>query len=89
MFEEITKKYKVKDYLALFSILALGFGLFLFFGYNRAAQKLVVLATAGGYVVWGIVHHALQKDLHLSVMVEYILVAFLTSVVILSLLGRT
>lgn len=89
MFEEITKKYKVKDYLALFSILAVGFGLFLFFGYNRGAQKLVVLATAGGYVIWGIIHHAIHKDLHLSVIVEYILVAFLTSLIILSLLART
>lgn len=89
MFEEITKKYKVKDYLALFSVLAMGFGLFLYFGYNREAQKLVVLATAAGYVVWGIAHHAIHKDFHLSVIVEYLLVAFLTSLIILSLLART
>lgn len=89
MFEEITKKYKVKDYLALFSILAIGFGLFLFFGYNRYAQKLMVIATAFSYVIWGVIHHAIQRDLYLSVIIEYLLVAFLTSLIILSLLART
>lgn len=88
MFEEITKKYKVKDYLALFSILALGFGLFLFFGYNRSAQTLVVLATAASYVIWGVIHHLFDKDFHWRILIEYLIVASLAAILLLSLLFR-
>ncbi len=89
MFEELVKEYKVKDYLVLFSFLAFSLALFLFFDYNRSAQQLVVVLTAAAYVLWGVIHHALQKDLHLKVVVEYLLVAFLASVVTLFLLSRT
>lgn len=89
MFEELVKEYKVKDYLALFSILAASLGLFLLFGYSRPIQKLIVFGTATAYVIWGIIHHALHKDLHLSVVFEYLLVALLASLTVLFLLERT
>ena len=89
MFEALVKEYKVKDYLVLFSLLAIGFGLFFFFDYHRPAQQLVVILTAMAYVIWGIAHHAFQKDLHPRVIIEYLLVAFLVSVVTLFLLSRT
>jgi energy-converting hydrogenase Eha subunit H len=88
MFEELVKEYKVKDYLLLFSILALGLGSFLYFGYSRPIQKLIVFLTSTGYVVWGIIHHALNRDLHLKVVMEYFLVALLASLTLLFLLER-
>jgi ABC-type iron transport system FetAB permease component len=89
MFEALVKEYKVKDYLILFSLLVIGFGLFFFFDYHRPAQQLVVILTAMVYVLWGIAHHGLQKDLHPRVVLEYLLVAFLASLVTLFLLSRT
>ncbi len=89
MFEELVKEYKVKDYLALFSILAVGFSLFLLFDYYRAAQQLVVVGTAVAYVIWGMIHHALHRDLHFRVVLEYCLVALLASMTTLFLLSRT
>lgn len=89
MFEELVKEYKVKDYLLLFSILAISLGLFLFFGYSRPIQKLIVFLTAAAYVLWGAIHHSLNKDLYLRVIWEYLLVALLASLTLLFILDQT
>jgi len=78
----------LKHYLALFSILALAVFFFIYFSYNRQAQAGIVLATAAAYVIWGVVHHWLKKDFHLRVLVEYLVVAALAVVLLLSLLAR-
>ncbi len=41
------------------------------------AQFMVVVSAAALYVVWGIVHHALQKTLKLRVTLEYVMIAAL------------
>ena len=72
-------------YLSLIGIFIAGILGFFLFSYDRAFQISVVVAVAFGYVVWGIVHHKLHNDLHLSVVIEYIAVAILGLVVVFSL----
>ncbi|KKS98677.1 MAG: hypothetical protein UV73_C0001G0198 [Candidatus Gottesmanbacteria bacterium GW2011_GWA2_43_14] len=60
-------------------ILILATGLVLFFA-NRGypdRQFSLTVAISALYVVWGILYHYLKGDLHLKVVIEYILIAFL------------
>ncbi|MFZ5933146.1 MAG: hypothetical protein ACOYT7_03690 [Patescibacteria group bacterium] len=75
-------------YLALFGILLVGGLSFALFSYDRVFQVAIAVATAVSYVVWGLVHHMLHKDLHLSVFIEYLLVASLGLIIIFSLIFR-
>ncbi len=61
---------------------------FLVFSYERAFQMAVAIGLALAYVAWGIIHHAIHRDLHLSVVIEYVVVASLGLVVMLSLIFR-
>ena len=47
----------------------------------------IAVGVAGAYITWGIVHHHLHRDLHVSVVVEYILIASLGVIVTLSILN--
>lgn len=78
----------MKHYLLLGTILAVGFGAFWFFNFNRMAQVGVTLVMAAAYVLWGIIHHSFRKDLHWRIIVEYLAVALITSVVVIYLLLR-
>lgn len=78
----------IQHYLPLLGILSAGTLGFVIFSYDRVFQASTVLATAVAYVVWGIVHHYIHRDLHLSVFIEYIAVAALGVAIIFSLLFR-
>lgn len=78
----------LKHYLALFSILAFAVLLFFYFGYNRQAQEGIIVATAAAYVIWGIIHHLIDKDFHWRILIEYLVVASLAAILLLYLLSR-
>ena len=75
-------------YLSLFGILIAGFAGLILFSYDKGFQTVVAIATAASYVVWGIVHHYLHRDLHLEVFSEYLAVAVLGLVILFSLILR-
>lgn len=84
----INLKKDYKDYLALLSVLSFAMLGFVFFGYDRFLQQVIIVLTGVFYVVWGTLHHALKKDLHLKVFLEYFTVALLATVLVLTLLAR-
>ncbi len=63
-------------------------GAFLFFRFDRIYQMIIVLVAGLAYVLWGIIHHHVNDDLHLKVVVEYVLVALLAELIIFSLILR-
>lgn len=75
-------------YISLILIFVFGVLVFNFFAYDRVLQASVAAAVSGSYIVWGVVHHALHKDLYLSVVIEYVIFASLGLIIILSLLFR-
>ena len=85
------KKYAkhFPHYLSLVGLFAVGLIGFLLFSYDRNFQIAITIAIAISYVVWGLVHHHIHKDLHLSVVVEYIVVAALGLVIVFSLVFST
>ena len=73
-------------YVVLFGIFATAIGGFILFSWDKSLQIGLVVATAFSYVAWGIVHHFLHDDLYPEVVIEYIAVAALGSVLLLSVL---
>jgi len=74
-------------YVALVSIIGAGFSLFLYYRFNQIAQAYVIFLTAVSYAIWGIVHHKLSHYLTIEIIFEYLLVAAIGSLMVISLIG--
>lgn len=79
----------LKHYLALIAFLSIGLAFFLVFNYNRQIQMGITLVMAAGYVIWGIIHHTIKKEVHPRIILEYFIVAIVASVMVIFLLMRT
>lgn len=53
---------------------------------DRALQTWVGAATTVSYVIWGVIYHALEGDMHPKVIAEYILVGAIAMVVLATVL---
>ena len=76
-------------YLVLIAVLAAELTGFVLFSFDRGLQIGIGLALAIFYALWGIIHHHLNKDLYLAVVLEYLIIAFLGLVIIFSLIVRS
>ncbi|MBL7159644.1 hypothetical protein ISS85_04155, partial [Candidatus Microgenomates bacterium] len=81
-------KFYLSRYLTLLSIFVIGFSFFVYFDYNRSIQVWCVIAMSLAYFLWGMIHHYLEKNLYLKVVIEYFLIALLGAVLIISLIYR-
>lgn len=75
-------KIQLTHFFTLFVILGIGVATFFYSRGNPAAQFLTGVVTAVAYVVWGIMHHAAKEDLHAKVVVEYVLIAAISIIVL-------
>jgi len=74
------KKYlTIIEYLALFTIFALGAYFYSFFRFNPYKQFLVVIAVSISYVIWGTLYHLIRVRLYWHIVYEYILIAVLVT----------
>jgi EamA domain-containing membrane protein RarD len=78
----------LQHYLPLMGILGAGIIGFYIFSYDRLFQFFIAIAVSLSYVTWGLVHHYIHQDFHLSVLIEYLVIAILALVVIFSILFR-
>jgi len=76
-------------YLVLLFILAFGSIAFFYFQRFPQAQIVSLFLTASFYILWGIVHHYLEGDLHPRVVLEYAAVALLGFLILWSIIMRT
>jgi hypothetical protein len=81
------KRPEFDHYIALASIMGASLSLFLYYRYSRETQAYVIFSTAIAYALWGIVHHKLIHYLTIEIIFEYVLVAAIGSMVVLSLIG--
>jgi len=72
MFTKILLRHNIY-YLMLAVVFCLSF-LLAYSSTDRIFQIGVIVATTFFYVLWGIMHHLLNHDLHLKIVVEYILI---------------
>ncbi len=75
MFEKL--KNHLAYYFSLISILVLGLILIILTRPNIVLQTLVILVMVIFYVLWGILHHLINHELTLRIVVEYVLIGAL------------
>ena len=74
------------QYFVLIVILSLGVISFILSIGNKELQFKIVVAVSFLYVIWGMVHHFLEKTLYPKIVIEYIAVALLATVILGGLL---
>ncbi|MBI1982061.1 MAG: hypothetical protein HYY87_00910 [Candidatus Levybacteria bacterium] len=72
-------------YFSLIIILALGIFLSLQTSGDRQLQMLIMVMTVFFYVAWGILHHLLEHDLNIKIVIEYVLIGSLAMSIVLFL----
>lgn len=60
--------------ISLFLILAFGLILVFFSSPNRPLQMVEITIVTISYIFWGILHHLVNHDLNMQIVIEYILV---------------
>ena len=80
-------KQTIIHFLVLIAILAAGVLTFIVVSPNTTLQLLVGIITASAYTLWGIIHHAIQKDLHQKIVVEYLLIGAIAIVLLVTMFG--
>jgi hypothetical protein len=73
-------------YLSLVAILTLSF-LLAYSSSDRGFQLGVIIFTTFVYVLWGIIHHLINHDLHTKIVIEYILIGTFGLTIIFFLLS--
>jgi hypothetical protein len=81
LFKEIHQK--PLEYIFLLIIFLTAAILFIIFRFDSHFQRNIVYGTSGLYFLWSLYHHYLRGDLHLSIIIEY-LVFILLAIVITS-----
>lgn len=72
-------------YIFLIVIFVLGF-LLAYNSSNRTFQIAAVIVTTFFYVLWGILHHLINHDLNVKIVIEYILIGVFGLTIIFFLL---
>jgi hypothetical protein len=73
-------------YISLLIILSLGF-LLAYSSSDRSFQIGVIIAITFFYVLWGIMHHLINHDLHTKIVIEYVLIGVFGLTIIFFLLS--
>lgn len=82
------KKQHVLHFVVLAAILIGGVGAFFYVSPNSSLQLAVGVITSVSYVLWGFIHHAMQKDLHKKIVVEYVLIGTIAVIILATILQR-
>jgi cellulose synthase/poly-beta-1,6-N-acetylglucosamine synthase-like glycosyltransferase len=74
------------NYLALAIILGGGIWSFITLQGNQSAQLAIGIVLCVTYALWGIMFHSMKKDLHMKVVIEYVLVSAIAILVLMIVL---
>jgi hypothetical protein len=75
------KHLQLLHYIVLGFILAVGLAFVSFYTGNPDRQFSIIMLTGALYVLWGLILHAVEGDLHPKIVVEYLLIAVLAVIV--------
>ena len=70
------KKHPLQ-FICLSLILSIGGVAFILFSYNPEIQRNIIYTTGAGYFFWSIYHHYKRGDLHISIIIEYLVMILL------------
>jgi hypothetical protein len=75
-------------YISLILILSLGLISILLANPNVKTQAVIVFITVFFYVLWGMLHHLINHELTLRIVIEYVLIGVLgMSILFFTLMG--
>jgi len=74
------------NFIVLFLILASGIWTFWGAQNDKVMQMYIGVATTIAYIIWGMIYHGLEGDLHPKVVIEYCLVGAIAIVLLLTIL---
>jgi hypothetical protein len=69
-------------YISLLAILCLGLFLVILVSPNAKQQSMVILMTIFFYVLWGVLHHAINHELTARIVIEYVLIGGIGAVLL-------
>lgn len=72
------------SFILLFAGLILSLLFYVYFAHDPHFERFVVLGLSGIYFLWSLVHHHQKGDLSTSIVIEYLLIALLAVVFLLS-----
>lgn len=75
------------QYIVLVCILTGGIATFYYVRPNASFQFTVGVITSVAYVIWGCIYHGLKKDLHIRVVIEYVLMGAIAVVLLATVLN--
>lgn len=82
------KRNFILNYAVLILILSGGIASFYSVRGNPTSALLIGIVTSVSYVLWGIIHHAIDHSLHKRIVVEYLLIGAI-AIVLLSTIIRS
>lgn len=81
----------LREYAEHYSILALLLGLglvgIIVFRTNITMEQVIIWGLSLLYVLWGIVHHAIRKDLSGFIVLEYVLIGIIAGLTVSALVA--
>ncbi len=78
--------HHIFHYIILVIILSTGISMYIYFRSYPVLQLIIGIATSLFYVLWGIVHHYVDNDLSLKIVVEYLSIAIFAIIVLWNVL---
>jgi hypothetical protein len=78
LFKEIEQK--PLEYIALAVAMSIGVVIYFF----TQSQHFAIFFIAGAYFLWSLYHHYRRGDLHLSIVIEYLVLILFALVVLMS-----
>ena len=82
------KNQHTVHFVVLCAILVGGVSAFFYVSPNRSLQLTIGMITSLAYVLWGFIHHAMRKDLHKKIVIEYILMGAIAVIILATILQR-
>jgi hypothetical protein len=77
-----------EHYSVLAMILAVGILGIILFRMDLLVEQVVVWALSAMYVLWGITHHILRRDLTGFIVLEYLLIGLIAGFVVTAVIGQ-
>lgn len=76
----------LSHYVVLLILMLTGLIALIFTGKSTVFHTTILVFTAAAYFFWGLVHQALEKELHAEIILEYLLFSLLGLALVLGVL---
>jgi hypothetical protein len=76
----------LSHYVVLLTLMLLGLLFFSITGHTPILRIIIIIGLSFFYLLWGVLHHAIEKNLYLEVFLEYLLFSLLGAALTIALI---